>query len=59
MIATSGDSLLKKDAITTVKKYLIPLAFLITPNIVEAELLSDIKIKKISDMELAAKKILE
>lgn len=59
MLATSGDSLLKKNAITTVKKYLIPLAYLVTPNIIEAELLSNIKIQKISDMELAAKKILE
>ena len=59
MIATSGDSLLKQDAVTTVKKYLIPIAYLVTPNIIEAELLSDIKINKISDMELAAKKILE
>jgi hydroxymethylpyrimidine/phosphomethylpyrimidine kinase len=58
MVATSGDALLKKEAISSFKKNLIPLSYLITPNIPEAELLSGIKIKNLSAMKLAAEKII-
>lgn len=44
MVATSGDRLLKEDAIKILKEKLIPLAMLITPNIKEAEILSEISI---------------
>ena len=40
MIATSGDLLLAPDAIDTLKKRLIPLALVITPNLAEAAALS-------------------
>lgn len=40
MVATSGDKLLKDDAVSTLKNSLIPLARLITPNIPEAEVLT-------------------
>jgi hydroxymethylpyrimidine/phosphomethylpyrimidine kinase len=39
MVATSGDKLLQDDAIETLKKELIPVARIITPNIPEAEIL--------------------
>lgn len=39
MVATSGHKLLEDDAIATLKKELIPMATLITPNIPEAEIL--------------------
>lgn len=45
MVATSGDRLLKEEAISILKEELIPLAMLITPNIKEAEILSGINIK--------------
>ena len=59
MVATSGAKLITDDAIDTLKKNLLPLATIITPNIPEAEVLSDMKISTTSDMEKAAKIIFE
>jgi hydroxymethylpyrimidine/phosphomethylpyrimidine kinase len=39
MIATSGDRLLQDAAITALKQHLIPMASLITPNLMEATVL--------------------
>ena len=52
--ATSGDLLLSADAIEDIKTQLITKSFLITPNIDEAQILSEIKIKTISDMKQSA-----
>ncbi|MEG0823806.1 MAG: bifunctional hydroxymethylpyrimidine kinase/phosphomethylpyrimidine kinase [Erysipelotrichaceae bacterium] len=57
MISTSGYKLLSDDAIKILKELLFPLASIITPNIAEAEVLSDIKINTSLDMILAAKNI--
>ena len=57
MVATSGAKLIESDAITTLKKTLIPMAAIITPNIPEAEILSGIKIASEEDMILSAKSI--
>lgn len=54
MVATSGSKLLKKEAIEAVKKKLIPLANIITPNISEAEVLSGVRINTSKDMEKSA-----
>ncbi|MBE6880521.1 MAG: bifunctional hydroxymethylpyrimidine kinase/phosphomethylpyrimidine kinase [Ruminococcaceae bacterium] len=59
MVATSGAKLIKDKAITTLTKYLMPLATVITPNIPEAEILSDMKIESKEDMEKAAKTVSE
>lgn len=59
MVATSGAKLITDDAIDTLKKNLLPLATIITPNIPEAEVLSDMKISTTSDMEQAAKIIFD
>ncbi|HVT55347.1 MAG TPA: bifunctional hydroxymethylpyrimidine kinase/phosphomethylpyrimidine kinase [Xanthobacteraceae bacterium] len=40
MVATSGDLLLRPDAVETLKKRLIPLALVVTPNLAEAAALS-------------------
>ena len=53
MVATSGDSLMDKDAISALKEKLIPKATLLTPNIPEAEILSGQKIKTEADMKAA------
>src|SRR6476619_6263760 len=37
MIAKGGASLLQHEAITAMKKYLLPVAYIVTPNIPEAE----------------------
>src|SRR5438034_2416713 len=55
MIATSGDRLLESPAIDAYKDQLFPLATLITPNLDEAGLLLETKIKTRKAMEEAAK----
>ena len=55
MVAKGGFKLINKKAIITNKKKLIKKVFLITPNIPEAEVLTNLKIKNIDDMIEAAK----
>ena len=57
MIATSGASLMKTDAVQTLIEKLLPLATLFTPNIPEARVLSGKNILTKEDMYTAAKKI--
>lgn len=70
MVATSGAKLISEEAIDTLKKELLPLATVITPNIPEAEVLLEnaglfgidsksLKITSESEMEEAARKIHE
>lgn len=55
MVATSGSRLMKTEAVSVLASKLLPLAALVTPNIPEAEVLSDRKINSKEDMEQAAK----
>ncbi len=57
ILSSNGYELLNKKGIKALKKELIPLVYLITPNISEAEKLTDLNIKNISDMKKAAKKL--
>lgn len=57
MVATAGSSLIKTDAVQTLTSKLLPLAALITPNIPEAEVLSESMIQNQEDMENAVKYI--
>jgi len=57
MVAKGGDRLLKEEAVEALKQDLIPLAMVLTPNLSEAEVLSDLRIKNIKDMKEAARKI--
>ncbi len=59
MVATSGSRLIADDAIETLKKELLPLACVATPNIPEAEVLSGMTIGTEADMIEAAKRISE
>lgn len=59
MVSTSGSSLIKTESIAVLGKKLLPLADLVTPNIPEAEILSDTVIKTEADMESAARIIAE
>ena len=70
MVATSGSKLISEEAIDTLKKELLPLARVITPNIPEAEVLLEnsglsaldskaLKITSEFEMEEAARKIHE
>ena len=57
MVATSGSALMKNDAVQTLIEELLPLAVLVTPNIPEAQILSEMIIETKEDMLTAAKKI--
>lgn len=57
MRAKGGDVLLKSEAEKALIEELLPLSFIVTPNIPEAEALSGIPISSIQDMKKAAKKI--
>ena len=59
MVATSGSSLMASDAVETLKRELLPIATLVTPNIPEAEVLSGRVIHNEADMIEAAKTISE
>lgn len=59
MVATSGSSLMKTDAVQTLINELIPMAELITPNISEAEVLSGLSVQSKDDMMAAAKRIFD
>ncbi len=59
MVATSGARLIAEDAMDTLKKELLPLATVITPNIPEAEILADMSIADEKGMEEAVRKIFE
>ena len=58
MIATSGDALIEPDGQAAMKERLLPRAFLVTPNIPEAEMLAGHPITNEKEMETAAQGIL-
>jgi malonyl CoA-acyl carrier protein transacylase len=55
MVSTSGRKLMTDEAIEEIKKELLPLVTLITPNIDEAKVLTGKSIHNIQDMQAAAK----
>lgn len=57
MVAASGAKLLSDDAIDALEKKILPLATLITPNMDEAAILADRKVKRARDLEPAARAI--
>ena len=59
MVSTSGSRLLADNALRLLKEKLIPLATIITPNIPEAQVLTNLKINTKDDMITAAKMISE
>lgn len=54
MVSTSGSRLLEAEAVCTMKDKLLPMALLVTPNILEAEILAGMEIRNEKDMETAA-----
>ena len=58
MVAKSGDRLLLEEAVDSLKKYIVPISTIITPNIPEAEDLTLKNIKTDDDMIKAADDIL-
>ena len=54
MVAKSGDVLLSKDARSTIKKVLLPLAYVVTPNLPEASELCGFPVEDLESMKKAA-----
>lgn len=59
MVATSGDKLIKDDTVSVLKTVLFPLMTLITPNLDEAEILTQQQITNVEEMRKAAKALLQ
>jgi hydroxymethylpyrimidine/phosphomethylpyrimidine kinase len=58
MIAKSGDRLLEDDAVAAIKAELLHRAFVVTPNIPEAEILAGVTIASQGDAREAARRIM-
>jgi hydroxymethylpyrimidine/phosphomethylpyrimidine kinase len=54
MVAKSGDHLLADDAVDAVRRALLPLARVVTPNVPEAEVLTGLSIRTLDDAVAAA-----
>ncbi len=59
MIAKGGNALMQPEALEVLKNEIIPLSFLLTPNIPEAETITGRSIHNENDMKAAAKQIAE
>ncbi len=57
MIAKGGHALMQSDALSVLKERIIPSAFLLTPNLPEAEAITGLVIKTADDMKQAAEQI--
>lgn len=57
MVATSGDLLIKKNAVAALCARLLPMATVVTPNLPEAEELTGMKLRATGDIEEAARRI--
>lgn len=57
MIAKGGASLIDDSAVSALKTELLPLTYLLTPNLPEAEALTGINISDTGDMEAAAREL--
>lgn len=59
MVATSGDRLLREDAIDALRRKLLPMATIVTPNVPEAEVLLGRNIESNADIQRAAEALLQ
>lgn len=58
MVAKSGDRLLRENAVDSLRRNLLPIATVVTPNIPEAETLATMTISSAEDVRRAAQNIL-
>lgn len=59
MVATSGDLLIEKSAVTALRSRLIPLAAVVTPNLPEAEELTGMRLRTSKEIEEAARRMID
>lgn len=57
MYAKNGCPLMNPESVETLKKVILPMAHILTPNIPEAEIITNMKISTVEDMRTAAEKI--
>lgn len=57
MVATSGDTLMQRQALDVMKHEMIPFSYMLTPNLPEAEALSGISVSCPCDADEAARRI--
>ncbi|HMA79645.1 MAG TPA: bifunctional hydroxymethylpyrimidine kinase/phosphomethylpyrimidine kinase, partial [Candidatus Binatia bacterium] len=57
MVATSGDLLIKRNAVAALRSRLLPLATVVTPNLPEAEQLTGMRLRTWKEIEAAARQI--
>ncbi|GGE67565.1 bifunctional hydroxymethylpyrimidine kinase/phosphomethylpyrimidine kinase [Priestia taiwanensis] len=57
MIAKGGATLLQQEAVEALRTHLLPLAYVVTPNVPEAEVLAEMKIESLDDYKEAAERI--
>src|SRR5436190_15179992 len=57
MVATSGDRLLREEAVQALRTDLLPLATVVTPNLPEAEVLTGLTVSSLEEMRDAARAI--
>ncbi|BCJ93119.1 hydroxymethylpyrimidine/phosphomethylpyrimidine kinase [Anaerocolumna cellulosilytica] len=57
MSAKGGQALMKSDALTALIDKIVPLAYILTPNIPEAETMTGLSITTVEDMKIAANRI--
>jgi hydroxymethylpyrimidine/phosphomethylpyrimidine kinase len=58
MVAKGGHHLLATEAVATMRRRLLPLATVVTPNLPEAEALTGMEIRSVADMRIAARVLL-
>ena len=59
MVAKGGDPLLREDAVATLRRLLMPLASVITPNIPEAEALTGLQVASDADARDVARALVD
>jgi hydroxymethylpyrimidine/phosphomethylpyrimidine kinase len=59
MVATSGDRLLDADAEASLVRELLPLAAVVTPNLLEARILTGLDVHSVPEMRRAAEALVE
>ena len=59
MVSSSGDRLFEEDAVDAIRDRLLPLATVLTPNLLEAEVLLDRKLASWDDIRDGAKELVE
>ena len=59
MVATSGNPLLRDDAVEAVRSILVPMATVVTPNSREAQVLTGLEVNSVDDLKAAAKMLVD